>query len=173
MPLVWAHVLPYGSGGIHFLRLDPCLDTIPMPLNIYLVVKDKYAAAAKRAFAGTSISITTNGQRHIGAAIGPREYTEHYVTSKVQVWCDEIKRLSEVTETFPHAAYAAFTHGLSSHWLYIMRTIPDIQGLLQPLEEAIHHFLFQFFWSPTLLLYGKGVICTPSATWWFGPCESL
>ena len=55
----------------------------------YLVVKDKYAAAAKRGFAGTSISITTNGQRHL-CAIGPREYTEHYVTSKVQVWYDEI-----------------------------------------------------------------------------------
>ena len=112
----------------------------PNATKTYLVIKDKYAAVAKCAFAGTSISITTNGQRHLGAEIGPWEYTEHYITSKVQVWRDEIKRLPEVAETFPHAAYAAFTHGFSSHWLYIMHTIPDIQGLLQPLEEAIHQF---------------------------------
>ena len=73
----------------------------------------------------------------------PWEYTEHYVTSKVQVWCDEIKRLSEVTETFPHAAYAVFTHGLSSHCLYVHH--PDIHGSIEPLEEAIHQFLFQLF----------------------------
>ena len=33
------HVLLYGSGGIHFLRLDPCLDTIPMPLKHTLLLK--------------------------------------------------------------------------------------------------------------------------------------
>ena len=52
-------------------------------------------------------------------------------------------RLSEVAITQPHAAYAAFTHGLSSHWTYISRTIPHIQDLLSPLETAgIHqHFI--------------------------------
>ena len=33
------------------------------------------------------------------------------------------------------------THGLSSHWSYISRTIPDISDLLQPLEDAIHQLL--------------------------------
>jgi len=45
------------------------------------------------------------------------------------------KRLAS---TQPHAAYAAFTHGLSNHWLYTCRTIPDIQHLLLSLETAIH-----------------------------------
>lgn len=126
----------------------------PNATKTYLVVKDKYAAAAKHAFAGTSIFITTDVQRHLGATIGSQKYTEHYVTSKVQVWCDEIQRLSEVVETFPHTA---FTHGLSSHWLYIMCTIPDIQGLLQPLEEAIHQFLFQLFLVSHPVLLWKGI----------------
>ncbi len=51
-------------------------------------------------------------------------------------------RLSAVASSQPHAAYAAFTHGLSSHWTYISRTVPDIQDLLSPLETAIHqHFI--------------------------------
>lgn len=44
-----------------------------------------------------------------------------------------------VSITQPHAAYAAFTHGLelTSKWTYLARTIPDIEDLLQPLECVI------------------------------------
>ena len=63
---------------------------------------------------------------------------EEYVASKVQTWTDEIKRLTKVATSQPHAAYAAFTHGLSSHSSYLMITIPDIQDLLIPLENEIH-----------------------------------
>ena len=38
----------------------------------------------------------------------------------------------------PHAAYAAFVHGLSRRWTFLSRTIPGISNLLQPLENAIH-----------------------------------
>ena len=34
-----------------------------------------------------------------------------------------------------------FTHGLSSHWTFLLRTIPDIADLLNPLEEAIQLYL--------------------------------
>ena len=37
----------------------------------------------------------------------------------------------------PHAAHAAFTHGLSSKWFYLIRTIQGIGSLLQPLETVI------------------------------------
>ena len=53
----------------------------------------------------------------------------------------EITRLDKVATTQPHAAYAAFTHGISGHWSYLSRTIPDIHDLLIPLEKAIHNFL--------------------------------
>ena len=81
-------------------------------------MKDKYAAA-RRSFSGTCITITTDGQRHLGAVIGSREYMTTYVTSKIQGWCDEIKRLSEIANIYPHAAYAAFTQGLFSHRSYV------------------------------------------------------
>ena len=37
----------------------------------------------------------------------------------------------------PHAAHAAFTHGLSSKWSYLTRTIQGIGTLLQLLEIII------------------------------------
>ena len=74
-------------------KLGPLFGYNPNALKTYLVVKNKYVAAARRSFAGTCITVTTDGQRHLGAAIGTREYTTIYVTSKIKGWCDEIKRL--------------------------------------------------------------------------------
>ena len=48
-----------------------------------------------------------------------------------------IERLSAFAQTQPHAAYAAFTHGLMSKWNYLRRTVPNIGDLLKPLEEVI------------------------------------
>ena len=85
--------------------------------------------------------ITIQGKRHLGAAIGARTFTEEYVSHKVQTWTEEIKRIAEVATSQPHAANAAFTHGLSSRWTYLLRTISDIQDLLIPLENEIHQTL--------------------------------
>ena len=52
-----------------------------------------------------------------------------------------IKKLSGFATSQPHTAYAAFTHGLSSKWNYLLR-ITDWEAisdtdLLQPIETAI------------------------------------
>ena len=64
----------------------------------------------------------------------------NYVSCKVKEWVDDIMHLAAVASFQPHAAYAAFTHGLSSRWNYLSRIIPDIKHLL-PLEKAIHQHL--------------------------------
>ena len=46
----------------------------------------------KEAFKGTAINVTVQGQRHLGAAIGSREYVE-YVNDKVANWISEITKL--------------------------------------------------------------------------------
>ncbi len=46
--------------------------------------------------------------------------------------------LAEIATSQPHAAYAAFVHGLSSRRTYLSRTIPGVSDLFQPLEDAIH-----------------------------------
>ena len=113
----------------------------PNASKTYLVVKEEHEQEAKEAFAGTSVSITISGKRHLGAALGSKTFTEEYVKDKVQTWTKEITKLAEVAVSQPHAAYAAYTHGLSSHWTYLLRTIPDIEDLLLPLESAIHQHL--------------------------------
>ena len=121
--------------------LGPTFGYYPNGSKTHLVVKEEYEEIAKQLFDDTDVHISIQGTRHLGAAIGSKTFTEEYVSNKVQSWVREISNLAKVAATEPHSAYAAFTHGLSSHWSYISRTIPDISDLLQPLEDAIHQLL--------------------------------
>ena len=95
----------------------------------------------KDAFKETAINETVQGQGHLGAAIGSREYVEEYVNDKVTDWISEITKLAEFVVTQPQASYAAYTFGLKHRWTYFLRTLPDIQDLLEPLESAISRVL--------------------------------
>ena len=66
--------------------------------------------------------------------MGSRKFVEESVQKKVMSWAQEIDYLSLIAIAHPHAAYATFTHGLSSRWTYMGRTIPDIRDP-KPLEE--------------------------------------
>ena len=61
--------------------------------------------------------------------------------SKVKEWISEVTLLAEFATSQPQACYAAFTFGLRHKWTYFMRTLPDIEDLLEPLERAISDVL--------------------------------
>ena len=92
-------------------------------------------------FAGTGINITTEGHKHLGTALEQRSYLEEYVGGKVKEWISEVTLLAEFATSQPQACYAAFTFGLRHKWTYFMRTLPDIEDLLEPLERAISDVL--------------------------------
>ncbi len=50
-------------------------------------------------------------------------------------------KLAEISTSLPHAAYAAFVHGLSSKWTHLARTVPGIKDLSKPLEKALNQVL--------------------------------
>ena len=60
---------------------------------------------------------------------------------KVEDWVGEVTRLAEFARSQPQASFSAFTFGLRHRWMYFMRTLPDIENLLQPLERAISDVL--------------------------------
>ena len=57
--------------------------------------------------------------------------------SKVIEWISEVTVLAEFATSQPQACYAAFAFVLGHKWTYFMRTLPDIEYLLEPLEHAI------------------------------------
>ena len=103
----------------------------------YIVVKEQHLAEAERVFAETGLRITCEGKRHLGAALGTRDFVVDYVQEKVANWKAKIGHLSSFAKSEPHAAYAALTHGLMSHWMFSLRSIEGIANLMQPVEEAI------------------------------------
>ena len=118
----------------HLVSVGPAFGYFPNSSKPFLIVKPEYLSQAESLFANTNITVTVQGQRHLGAALGSWAFAEEYVSRKVTDWIDEISQLSEIAQTRPHSAYCAFTHGLIGRW---MRTIPDIAPLLAPLEDAI------------------------------------
>ena len=78
--------------------------------------------------------------------IGTQSFVESFVKQKVSEWVNTIEHLSTIAHTQPHAAYAAFTHGLTSKWTYITRTIPNISDLFSPLEEVIQQTSHLPYW---------------------------
>ena len=107
----------------------------------WLMVKEQHLEEAKRIFAETGIHITCEGKRHLGAALGTRNFVVEYVREKAANWKAEIGRLSSFARSEPHAAYAALTHGLMSHWSFLLRSNEGIAHLLQPVEDAIRRQL--------------------------------
>ena len=97
------------------------------------MVKPEKMKEANDVFAGTGIKITTEGRKHLGAALGQRSYLKE--------WISEVTLLAEFATSEPQACHAAFSFGLRHKWTYFMRTLPDTEDLLEPLERAISDVL--------------------------------
>ena len=128
----------YVNGGTTWSSMVLTLDVSSIPPK--LVVKESHHLDAIAYSA--DVTITTAGKSHLGAALGTEIFVHEFVNGKLQQRVEEIKHLSSTTQTQPHAAYPAFVHVLSTKWTYLSRTIPNIEELVQPLEDAIrHHFI--------------------------------
>jgi hypothetical protein len=103
----------------------------------WLVVKKGLLLQAKEIFEGTNVNITDDGHHYLGTPLGCQCFIEKYVEEKVSRWNDMLFTLSKMAETHPHPAFAVLTHGVSSKWRFIARTVPGITHLFTPLEETI------------------------------------
>jgi hypothetical protein len=123
------------------VQLGPDIGYFPNAGKTWLIIKPEFIIEAEVLFSGTGIKITSEGpeggQRYLGAALGTPDFIQQYVKNKVKTWVDELEKLSETAKCEPQLAYSAYTTGLCKRWSYIMRTIPGISDLFEPLEECI------------------------------------
>ena len=138
------------TGGLSHLRawwdrlvtIGPAFGYYPNASKTWLVTKEAHLSSATASFRGSQVNITTEGRPHLGAALGTLSYTTQFVHNKIEQWSNELKLLSSIATTQPHAAHAAFTHGLVSKWTFLTRTIPSTGHLFQPLEDTLRfHFI--------------------------------
>ena len=107
------------------------------PSKSWIVTKEGNLENATSIFQNSNINVTNEGRPYLGIPIGTQQYVDQFVQSKVDQWVGEIDRLSTIACSQPQAAYAALTHGLSSQWLYFLRTIPNISHHMEHLEMSI------------------------------------
>ena len=116
------------------------------------MVKPDKRDLAEKIFEGTKVQITSEGRRYLGGALRSQTFVETFMANKVADWSAEVQRLAKFAATQPHAAHAAFTHGLLSRWIYTLRvTNPLKENVLQPLEDAIAQKLLPSLTGQTAL----------------------
>ena len=143
---VWYADDASGSGQVKRLRewwevintQGPRYGYFPNASKTWLVTKKDLLPSAMQAFADTDVQVTTDGRLYLGAALGTEEFAQAFVADKVQQWNGELEQLAKIAHTQPHAAYAAFTHGMTGKWSYLSRTMPGIDPHLLPLKEIKH-----------------------------------
>ncbi len=101
--------------------IGPRFGYSPNAMKTWLVTEEEHLTTAITQFANEGVNITSEGRPYLGAALGKPEFVFSYVRNKVQ--SSIVDKLSTIATTQPHAAYAAFTHGLSNKWTYLLRTI--------------------------------------------------
>ena len=121
--------------------LGPDIGYFPNAKKCWIIAKPEKEALVREAFKDTVINVTVEEQKHLGAVIGSRDSLQEHVNEKVTSWVNEVAQLAEFARAQPQTSYAAYTFGLKHRWTYFLRTLPDIQDVLEPLEEAISHVL--------------------------------
>ncbi len=99
----------------------------------WLVTKENVRSEALEIFSGTAVNITSHGRPPLGS----QSFVEEFVHEKVETWKAELLQLCQWAGTQPHAAFTAYTHGWSSRWSFLTRTVPNICHLLGEIEEII------------------------------------
>ena len=121
----------------HLCQVGPGFGYNVNPTKSWLVTKSSCYDVAVLQFSDSGVNVPCEGRPYLGAAIGTPEFSRKFVDELVKKWSSEVTLLAKIAESQPHAAFSALTHGLSSRWRYIFRTIPDITDPLQPLEDVI------------------------------------
>ena len=120
-------------------EVGPAYGCYPNPSKTWLLVKEDQMEMATERFAEFGINITPTGQKHLGSALGSKQFLHGFMEAKITTWASELHKLCEIAKTEPQVAYSALIHGLIGKWTYIMRTTPGVSPLMSPLEEILRN----------------------------------
>ena len=121
----------------HLNTLGPMYGYYTNADKTWLVTKKDLYHKAETVFEGTGVQITTECRPYLGVPLGTEGYAQSFLSNKVKQWNEELNLLATIAHTQPHAAYAAFTHRMTSKWSYLSRSMMDASTCLQPIEHTI------------------------------------
>ena len=83
------------------LEYGPYLGYFPNTEKCWIIVKPPKEERVREVFKDTPINVTTEGQKHLGAALGSRSYASEYISEKVETWVSEVTKLAEFALSQP------------------------------------------------------------------------
>ena len=126
---------------LHINDVGPMYGYYPNPPKTHVILKSPELQERAREMFGPHVKITTEGKRHIGAALGTEDFKASYIRSKVEKWVKDVEELVEIAKEEPQAALCAFNTGLSQRWTFVQRTMHGISALFWPIEDVIRQRL--------------------------------
>ena len=94
----------------------------------------------------------------------------------MEEWIKDVTRLSEFEIPQPQASYVTYTFGLKHRWTYFIQTLPGIQDLLQPLQNAIAKVFLPVITEHECTRLERQILAQPVGKGGLGitnPCEEL
>jgi hypothetical protein len=80
--------------------------------------------------------ISAEGERYLGGAVGLFSFVCQLVQRKVGCWTNELEKLSQFAK-LEHATFAAFTHGLSLKWTFLLRVTNWVENKLDDILDSL------------------------------------
>ena len=126
--------------------LGPWYGYFPNGTKSWLVVKEDALDSVREVFDGTDIHITTEGHRYVGGVIGSEAFEQQFLQQKVQDWISDLRKLSVIAESQPHAAYSACSRGLSFRWNYFFGFVPSLLACSNRWKILLVQFSYLGYW---------------------------
>ena len=123
----------------------------PNGTKSWLVVKEDALDSVREVFDGTNIHITTEGHRYLGGVIGSEAFEQQFLQQKVQDGISDLRKLSVIAESQPHAAYSAYSHGLSFQWNYFFGFVPSLLACSNRWKILLVQFSYLSYWDVRFL----------------------
>ena len=128
------------------VKIGPMYGYYPNGSKTHILTKPEHAEAAEVIFHGAEKKISVDGKRYLGGSIGTIPFQRQFIVRKVQEMTEQIKKLSEFATSQPHAAYSAFTRGISSKWNYLHESLTEtysqVQSYSNPSKQLSDHTSF-------------------------------
>ena len=74
--------------------------------------------------------------------MGPRDELEDWVRPKVEAWSYRVRILAKIAKQYPQSTYAVLGMLLQLQWQYLQRTVPVVDSILGPIEDALREAFF-------------------------------
>ena len=142
-------------------EVGPLYGYFPNAMKTWLYVKEEHHNRAEEIFKNDGLTITTEGGKLLGSALGKKEFVSRFVDRKVSQFVREINELARIAVSQPQAAHAAFTHGLVGRWIFFCRTCRELAHPLQPLEDAIRQSLIPVLTGHDCSDQLRGILALP------------